>query len=98
VVLQPITGLLLARSIGWSLKDGWLLVSIGLYSLTGLFWLPVVWMQIKMRDLAHTAAETGRDLPAQYHQRFRRWFACGIPAFLAVLTIIWLMLAKPVVW
>jgi uncharacterized membrane protein len=83
VVLQPITGLLLARSIGWSLKDGW---------------LPVVWMQIKMRDLAHTAAETGRDLPAQHHQRFRRWFACGIPAFLAVLTIIWLMLAKPVVW
>ena len=34
-------------------------------------------------------------LPAAYHRLFRIWFACGIPAFLGVLAIIWLMLARP---
>jgi uncharacterized membrane protein len=63
--------------------------------LTGLFWLPVVWIQVRMRNLARVAARTGRPLSEQYHMLFRIWFACGIPAFLAVLAILWLMLVKP---
>lgn len=95
VVAQPLTGLGLALLIGWPLTEGWLLVSLALYVLTGLFWLPVVWIQLRMRDLARVAAREGLPLPGQYHRLFRIWFACGIPAFLAVLAIIWLMLAKP---
>jgi len=95
IIVQPITGVLLAWQIGWELTEGWILLSIGLYVFTGLFWLPVVWIQMRLRDLARAAALAHAHLPAQYDRLFRIWFACGIPAFLAVLTILWLMLERP---
>ena len=95
VIAQPITGYFLARSVGWSLSDGWLLLSLGLYILTGLFWLPVVWIQTRLRDMAREAAAQSAPLPAEWFQLYRIWFACGFPAFAAVLAIVWLMLAKP---
>lgn len=95
VVAQPITGIILAYIVGWSLSEGWILLSIGLYILTGLFWLPVVWIQIQLRNLARAAADQQAPLSAKYFRLFRIWFACGIPAFLAVLAIFWLMVAKP---
>ncbi len=94
-VVQPITGYLLAESIGWSLTEGWIALSLALYVFTGLFWLPVVWIQIRLRDLARSAASLGEPLPAQWYRLYRIWFACGFPAFFAVLAIIWLMLTKP---
>ena len=96
VVVQPITGLLLAQKIGWSFTEAWIVASIGLYIFTGLFWLPVIWIQYKMRNLAREAARTNTELPVLYHRLFRIWFACGFPAFFAVLGIIWLMTARPV--
>lgn len=95
VVVQPVTGTALAWYLGYSLWQGWIFLSILLYLLTGAFWLPVVWMQMRMRDLAADAARDGRTLPAEYHVLFRRWFAFGFPAFGAVLAIFWLMIAKP---
>lgn len=95
VVAQPVTGLLLARETGLDLSEGWIVVSIGLYLVTGAFWLPVLWMQAKMRDLAKAAAEAGEALPARYYRLYRLWFAFGFPAFAAVLAIIWLMIARP---
>lgn len=100
VVAQPVTGVLLARSLGWPLTEGWIAVSLALYVLTGLFWLPVVWIQIRLRDLAREASRSRSTLGADYERLFRIWFACGIPAFAAVLAIIWLMLTRPhfVLW
>jgi uncharacterized membrane protein len=95
VVAQPVTGLLLARWVGYPLTEGWIAASIGLYFFTGAFWLPVVWMQSRMRNLASAAAAAGDPLPAEYHRLFRRWFAFGFPAFTAVLAIFWLMIARP---
>ncbi len=95
VVLQPITGYLLARSIGWSLTDGWIALSLVLYVVTGLFWLPVVWIQIRLRDIARAACENSMPLPPEWYRLYRIWFACGFPAFLAVTAIFWLMLTKP---
>jgi uncharacterized membrane protein len=95
VIVQPITGVLLARTVGYSLSEGWILASIALYVFTGLFWLPVVWMQARMRNLARAAAAGGTALPAEYHKLFRWWFAFGFPAFAAVLAIFWLMIARP---
>lgn len=95
IVIQPVTGVLLANRIGWSLSEGWLVASLGLYLLTGLCWLPVVWIQIRIRDLARQADQTGRPLPVEYHALYSRWFILGIPAFFSVLAIVWLMLAKP---
>jgi uncharacterized membrane protein len=94
VVAQPITGLALARHVGYSIWEGWIVLSILLYLVTGAFWLPVVWMQMRMRDLAADAVRTGQPLPRAYHKLFRLWFAFGFPAFAAVLAIFWLMIAR----
>jgi uncharacterized membrane protein len=98
VVMQPITGVLLAWNVGYSLWDSWIALSIVLYLVTGAFWLPVVVMQMRMRDLAETAVAKGRPLPPQYHRLFWSWFAFGFPAFAAVAAIFWLMIARPVLW
>lgn len=95
VVIQPITGLMLAHAMGYALGEGWIVVSVALYLVTGGFWLPVVWMQMRMRRLAADAAAGGYALPAAYHRLFRWWFAFGFPAFAAVLAIFWLMIARP---
>ncbi len=95
VLIQPVTGALLAWELGWSLWEGWILLSLVLYVLTGAFWLPVVWIQLRLRNLAQAAMAEGRELCPGYHQLFRIWFACGFPAFAAVLAIVWLMLARP---
>lgn len=97
VVAQPITGVLLAHIVGYSLWDGWIVSSIALYVLTGVFWLPVVWMQMRMRDLAAEAARLDQPLPDRYYRLFRLWFAFGFPAFGAVVAIFWLMIAKPAI-
>lgn len=93
--IQPITGYLLARDVGWPLLSGWVSLSLALYVFVGLFWLPVVWMQIRLRDMARLAAAQGEPLPEAYHRLYRWWLAFGFPAFAAVLAIIWLMLTKP---
>ena len=95
VVLQPITGALLAWQAGYSLWEGWIVISILLYMLTGSFWLPVVGMQIKMRDYAIDAVTRQVELPADYYRLFKWWFAFGFPAFGAVAAIFWLMIARP---
>lgn len=95
VILQPLTGYLLARMIGWPLEEGWIILSLVLYVVTGIFWLPVVWIQIRLRDLAYAAAIAGDPLPTAYFTLYRIWFACGFPAFFAVVGILWLMLTKP---
>ncbi|MCP2156201.1 MULTISPECIES: DUF2269 family protein [Agrobacterium] len=94
-IIQPVTGYFLARIIGWPLSEGWIALSLCLYVFTGIFWLPVVWIQIKLRDIARDCAATGETLPQQWFRLYRIWFACGFPAFFAVLGIIWLMLTKP---
>lgn len=95
VVLQPITGVLLVYTVGYSLWEGWIVLSIALYLVTGAFWLPVVWIQMRLRDLAADAAADGSPLPQSYHRLFWTWFAFGFPAFGAVLAIFWLMIARP---
>jgi uncharacterized membrane protein len=95
VVAQPITGVALAWHIGHSLTEGWLALSILLYIATGCFWLAVVWMQMRMRDLAEAAASKRLPLPPAYHRLFWTWLGFGFPAFAAVLGILWLMITRP---
>jgi uncharacterized membrane protein len=96
VVLQPLTGgwLMLLTSTGFA--ERWLAASLGLYVVAGLFWIPVIFMQIEMRDLARLADAQGGELPPRYFALFRRWFWFGIPGFGSVMMILWLMIAKPV--
>jgi uncharacterized membrane protein len=98
VVAQPITGVLLAAEVGWPLDASWIVASIALYVITGAFWVPVVFIQARMRRLAEAAARAGEAPGPAYRRLYRVWFACGIPAFGAVLAILWLMIARPVLW
>jgi len=95
VIAQPITGTLLALGLGWNLAEGWILAALGLYLVTGAAWLPVVVLQVRLRDLARAAEAAGTALPPRFHRLYRIWFALGFPAFAAVLAIFWLMLARP---
>ena len=95
VVLQPITGMGLVWTVGYALGEGWIVLSIILYLVTGAFWLPVVWMQMRMRVLAEKAAAEGQPLPPAYRKLFWTWFAFGFPAFASVAAIFWLMIARP---
>ena len=95
VVLQPISGAALAMIAGYPMLGGWIGASLALYVLAGVCWLPVVWIQLRLRNLAREAATSGTPLPQVYFRLWRIWFALGVPAFAAVAAIIWLMTAKP---
>jgi uncharacterized membrane protein len=95
VVAQPLTGIALALETGRRFAEGWIVLSIALYLVAGAFWLPVVLIQVRLRDLARGAAAKGAPLPALYHRLYAVWYAFGFPAFTAVLAILWLMSAKP---
>ena len=94
-VIQPLSGFYLVHLAGFPLHSRWVLWSVALYLLAGACWLPVVWLQIRMRDLARAAARDGSALPARYWRYFRIWFALGVPAFIAFVAIFYLMVAKP---
>ncbi len=95
-ILQPVTGFVLVHLGGFSLSQTWIWVSIALYFVVGVCWLPVVVLQTKMRNLAEEAVRSGqKSLPPLYHRLMRIWFVLGWPAFLSVLAIFWLMVAKP---
>jgi uncharacterized membrane protein len=97
VVVQPLTGALLLHETAGSWTAGWILVSLVLYAVAAVFWLPVVWMQMRMRDLARAAVASRSPLPAAYHRLFRLWFWFGFPGFGSVLAILWLMIARPAI-
>lgn len=95
VVVQPLTGWAMAAFAGYSIDQFWIKATLALYVFVGLCWLPVVWLQWRMRELAAAAAREGSALPARYHAYYKVWFALGWPAFIGVLLIFILMLWKP---
>ena len=95
-IAQPITGFILMHYTGWTLTDGWLALSLGLYVFIGVFWIPVIFIQARMRDEAMRCADAGAPLSARYIRLFKIWFACGIPAFAAIVVLLFLMVAKPI--
>lgn len=94
-IAQPVTGGLLMWRLGWPMSEGWIALSLALYVLIGIFWIPVIFIQKQMRNEARQAANTQTMLSARYFKLFRIWFLCGIPAFIAILALLWLMLEKP---
>jgi uncharacterized membrane protein len=95
VVIQLATGLWLAHLTELSLRTAWLFWALILYAVAGLCWLPVVWLQLQMRSLATAASATNLVLPIAYGRYRRIWFALGVPAFLALLIVFYLMVFKP---
>jgi uncharacterized membrane protein len=95
IIVQALTGFALARLVGYPLWRGWLAWSIALFILAGACWIPVVWLQIRMRNLARRSEREGVPVPAAYRACARVWFWLGVPAFAAVVLVFWMMVAKP---
>jgi len=94
-VIQPLTGLWMIHLAGYPWHSAWILWSLALYAVAGACWLPVVWIQLRMRDMAQLAARDDTALPDAYWRYLRLWTALGIPAFIALVAVFWLMVAKP---
>lgn len=94
VILQPLTGFAMVYYSGMPLTVFWLFTSLVLYVLIGMCWLPVVWIQIKLRDLIEDAIINQKPLSKQYQRLYRAWFLLGWPAFIGVLVIYYLMVVK----
>jgi len=95
-VIQPATGFYMAHLAGYPLTSKWIMWSVILYVLAGACWLPVVWLQIRLRDIAAAAARDGTALPPLYWTYFKTWVGLGVPAFIAFVFIFWFMVVKPV--
>jgi uncharacterized membrane protein len=99
VVIQPLTGWLLLRALGLSweaaLSLAWVRWSILLYLLAGAAWLPVVWIQYRMRDIARTSVANASPLPPAFFRLLSIWAALGVVAFVALVVVFYLMVAKP---
>ena len=95
VIVQLGSGLWLVHRAGWPLQTHWIAWAIMLFCMVGACWLPVVWMQIRIRNLAMESVEQSEPLPERYYKLMRLWFVLGWPAFLGVLAIFWMMVMKP---
>jgi uncharacterized membrane protein len=96
IIMQPITGYLLISNSGYNLNNSWVFYSIILYLIAGLCWLPVVFLQIEMRNLSLTALKYNTTLPDKYWSYKKMWFYLGVPAFFSILGVFYLMTNKPI--
>ncbi len=96
-VVQLVTGVMLVQMLGYNFSDLWIWLSLVLYFFAGACWLPVVALQIRMRNLAKTASETGGPLPAHFRTLDRWWIFLGALAFPALLVVLVLMVFKPTI-
>lgn len=96
-IVQAITGLWMVLLVGYSLTSLWILGSIIGYCVAAFCWFPVVYLQIKMRDIAVLAHKNGTGLPPLYYRYYRTWFWLGWPAFISLIIVFYLMTNKPTV-
>jgi uncharacterized membrane protein len=95
VIIQPITGFLMARIAGYPLTQTWILLGIIFYITAGLCWLPAVYLQIRMRDISLNALAFNEPLPPLYRKMYKIWCWLGVGGFLSVIIVIYVMVFKP---
>lgn len=96
VVLQPLTGLMLIHLGGFDPMADWLVATYVIYGVAALCWLLVVWIQLQLKQMCCGAVEQGAPLSPRYFKLFKLWFLLGWPAFMGLVYIFYLMVAKPV--
>lgn len=96
VIVQPLTGAWLVYHSGYRWDDQWLIITYLLYALAGICWLPVVFIQLRLRTILRDCIEQEESLPDQYHRLFTLWMLLGVPAFFSLVLVFWLMVVKSV--
>lgn len=94
VVFQPVSGLWMVYLLDMPLTTPWIAASLAFFVLAGICWLPVVWLQIQMRNIASNAVAQGAPLPEIYWRMARWWFWLGVPAFTSMVLVVALMVFK----
>ena len=94
VIFQPVSGLIMVYLAGIPVTTFWVSTSLALYILAGLCWVPVVWLQIQMSKIANSSAKHQQALPDKYWRYSRIWFWLGVPAFTAMVLVVFLMVFK----
>ncbi len=95
VIIQLLTGFYLLNYLGQSWTSTWSLSVLGLYAFVGICWLPVVWLQIWLRDRAEKLQASNQPVDSQYQYRMKVWFILGVLAFPAVIILYGFMVFKP---
>lgn len=95
VIVQPLSGFALIYMAGFDWTSLWLMTTFVIYIIAGLCWLPVVWIQIQLKNMCQEAIQNQTELPTRYHKLFKIWFWFGWPAFVGLLIVFYLMVAKP---
>ena len=94
-IIQPTSGIALIYIVGYKWSDFWLLATYIIYIFVGLCWLPVVWIQIQLKQMCQYAIDTKTELPDRYQNLFQLWLLLGWPAFIGLVIVFYLMVAKP---
>lgn len=95
VIVQPVTGAWMMLTAGFDPHQWWLAASIALYLVAGVCWLPVVWLQIRLKTMLQSKMLGGDFDPVAFERLRKTWFSLGWPAFLALVVVFWLMVTKP---
>lgn len=89
VVIQLLSGLWLTDKLGIAFDSVWFVTVISLFVFVGACWIPVVRIQLRIRDLI--AAGAGRE---SYRKLMRTWIVLGVLAFSSVIILFYLMVSK----
>lgn len=95
ILIQPISGAALIYLGKFDWGSLWLVATYVIYFIAGLCWIPVVWIQIQLKNLCKQASVNNTELPKRYYQLFKIWFLLGWPAFFGLVVVFYLMVAKP---
>lgn len=94
IIIQFVTGIALMRTLDYSFSSPWFLVVIGLFLFIGVCWIPVVFIQYQLRNIAKAQLETS-VIDEQFKRLMKRWTILGMIAFIGIVIIFWLMVVKP---
>lgn len=94
IITQVVTGILLMEKLNYDFTSSWFYLVVALFLGIGVCWLPVVRIQYLLNGIIRDSIDE-KEIPESFHKLFRVWFVLGIPAFLMIIGIFYLMVFKP---
>jgi uncharacterized membrane protein len=95
-IFQPLSGLWLVHLMHVPVSTPWIAWSLALYAVAMACWIPVVFIQFRLRDHAARALASDSGLSPSYRKLFAAWVILGFGGLFSFAAIFWLMVAKHV--